>query len=312
MSFARRPKAWLLAAALAAAALAGCATTPAGHDWQVVEGPWLVVYTDGNVESAEALYQELEEFRAAMRWFTNLTKVKPIGKTRLMVFKSGTDALPYLIEKEIGAWANVTATGNLGVAKLGGDTKPIDRQILKRDLTRLWLDEVPGLRMPIWYKAGLAELISAFTIEGRTVTIGGLPPFELSTYAELIVDEKKGRTPGALLSEEPGRYETEDRARVWLATHYLMIANQTRQGALRAYFQAWAKGTPSADAFTAAFGQPPAEFYRLEVMRYGGRQLAARQYNLEGDVPAPTRREASQEEIEKLTAEVDRGVQRLR
>lgn len=312
MSFARRPKAWLLAAALAVAALTGCATTPAGHDWQVVEGPWLVVYTDGNVESAEALYRELEEFRAAMRWFTNLTKVKPIGKTRLMVFKSGTDALPYLIEKEIGAWANVTATGNLGVAKLAGETKPIDRQILKRDLTRLWLDEVPGLRMPIWYKAGLAELISAFTIEGRTVTIGGLPPFELSTYAELIVDEKKGRTPGALLSEEPGRYETEDRARVWLATHYLMIANQTRQGALRAYFQTWAKGTPSAEAFTAAFGQPPAEFYRLEVMRYGGRQLAARQYNLEGDVPAPTRREASQEEIEKLTAEVDRGVQRLR
>ena len=312
MSLARRPVRWLLAAALAMAALSGCASTPAGHDWQVVEGPWLVVYTDGDVESAETLYRELEEFRAAMRWFTNLTAVKPVGKTRLMVFKSGTDALPYLIDKDLGAWANVTATGNLGVAKLEGQTKAIDRQVLKRDLTRLWLDEVPGLRMPTWYKAGLAELISAFEIEGRTVTIGGLPPIELSTYPELIADEKKGRAPGALLSEEPGRYTTEDRARVWLAAHYLMVANRERQGALRSYFQAWAKGTPSAEAFAAAFGQPPAEFYRLEVLRYGGRQLAARQYTLEGDVPAPARREASKEEIEKLTAEVDRAVQRLR
>ena len=273
MSLARRPVRWLLAAALAMAALSGCASTPAGHDWQVVEGPWLVVYTDGDVESAETLYRELEEFRAAMRWFTNLTAVKPVGKTRLMVFKSGTDALPYLIDKDLGAWANVTATGNLGVAKLEGQTKAIDRQVLKRDLTRLWLDEVPGLRMPTWYKAGLAELISAFEIEGRTVTIGGLPPIELSTYGELIADEKKGRAPGALLSEEPGRYTTEDRARVWLAAHYLMVANRERQGALRSYFQAWAKGTPSAEAFAAAFGQPPAEFYRLEVLRYGGRQL---------------------------------------
>ncbi len=312
MSLARRPVRWLLAAALAVAALLGCASTPAGHDWQVVEGPWLVVYTDGDAESAETLYRELEEFRAAMRWFTNLTTVKPVGKTRLMVFKSGTDALPYLIEKDLGAWASVTATGNLGVAKLEGQTKAIDRQVLKRDLTRLWLDEVPGLRMPTWYKAGLAELISAFEIEGRTVTIGGLPPIELSTYPELIADEKKGRAPGALLSEEPGRYTTEDRARVWLAAHYLMVANRERQGALRSYFQAWARGTPSPEAFAAAFGQPPAEFYRLEVLRYGGRQLAARQYTLEGDVPAPARREASKEEIEKLTAEVDRAVQRLR
>jgi hypothetical protein len=297
-------------ATLAAALLSACASSPVGGDWQVLEGANFALYTDGNLEEAQQLYRELEEFRAAMTWFTSLQKAK-LGKVRLMVFKSGTDALPYLIEKEIGAWASVTATGSLGVAKLGGTYKPIDRQTLKRDLVKLWLDDA-RVRSPNWYREGLSELVSAFQIEGGKVQIGGLPPIELSQYAALIADEKEGRTPGALLSEEPGRYVKEDRARMWLAVHYLMVANRERQDELAAYFRAWAKGTPSAEAFVAAFGQTPADFYRLEVGRYGTRALAARQFNLEGASPDPRQRAANDEEIEKLVAEVDRAVQRLR
>lgn len=300
-----------LGLSLAFGALLGCASTPAGRDWTVVEGESLAIYSDGSAEAAGAFYREIEEFRTAMRWFTNLTKQKTGTKTRLMVFKSGTDALPYLIEKEIGAWASVTATGNLGVAKLEGKTKPIDRQTLKRDLVKLWLDDA-RVRAPTWYREGLAELVSAFTIEGDSVLIGGLPPVELSTYLELIADAEKGHAPGALLSEEPARYTIEDRARVWLAVHYLMVANTERQQPLRDYFKAWSKGTPSAEAFQSAFGQAPADFYRLEVGRYGTRALAARQYKLEGELPEPRVREATKEEIEKLTEEVERAVQRLR
>jgi hypothetical protein len=305
-----RPAHWALAAAVAAALSSGCATTPAGHDWQVAEGPAITVYTDGSSEAAAELYQELERFRAATMWFTNLQKSN-IGKVRVMAFKSGTDALPYLVEKEIGGWASMTVDGNLGVTKLSGKTGLSDRQSLKRDLVKMWMDYA-GVRAPQWYREGLGELVSAFNVQESAVTIGGLPPVELTTYAELIADEKKGHTPGDLLSEVPGRYTVEDRARVWLAVHYLMVANTERQTALRDYFRAWAKGTPSADAFTATFGQPPAEFYRLEVARYGTRALAARQYNLEGKPSAPRLREASSEEIEKLTAEVDRAAQRLR
>jgi hypothetical protein len=297
--------------ATALAAAVGCASTPAGDDWTVLEGEALVVYSDGSAEDAAAFYHEIERFRGAARWFTNLSKRKTTTKTRLMVFKSSTDAQPYLVEKEIGAWASVTATGNLGVAKLEGKAKEIDRQTLKRDLVTLWLDDA-GVRAPAWYREGLAELISAFTIEGNHVTVGGLPPVELSTYLELIADEKKGHAPGALLGEEPARYTIEDRARVWLAVHYLMVANTERQEALRKYFQAWSKGATSADAFQAAFGLPPADFYRLEVGRYGARQLAARQFTVELASAEPRVREASKEEIEKLTEEVDRAVQRLR
>jgi hypothetical protein len=306
----RQRSRWALASALAAALLSGCASTPAGHDWQVIEGPAITVYSDGSVEAATDLYHELERFRAATIWFTNLQKAN-VGKLRVMAFKSGTDAIPYLVEKEVGGWASMTADGNLAVTKLAGKMILSDRQSLKRDLVKMWMDYA-GVRAPLWYREGLAELVSAFNVEDKAVTIGGLPPFELSQYAELIADEKKGHTPGDLLSEVPGRYTVEDRARVWLAAHYLMVANTERQTALRDYFRAWAKGTPSADAFTAAFGQPPAEFYRLEVARYGTRALAARQYNIEGALAEPRLREASSEEIEKLTAEVDRAVQRLR
>lgn len=295
---------------LSAALLAGCASTPTGRDWRVVEGPALAVYTDGSAEAATGLYLEIERFRAATMWFTNLQKAN-VGKLRLMAFKSSTDALPYLLGKENGAWASLTVDGNLAVSKLEGKTKPVDRQTLKRDLVKMWMDHA-GVRAPTWYREGLAELVSAFDVREGAVTIGGLPPFELSQYATLIADEEKGHPPGDLLSEVPGRYTVEDRARVWLAAHYLMVANTERQSALREYFRAWAKGTPSADAFRSAFGQPPAEFYRLEVARYGTRALAARQYDIQGEVPAPKLREASREEIEKLTAEVDRAAQRLR
>ncbi len=302
---------WVLASALALAALlSGCASTPAGRDWQVLEGPAITIYTDGGVEAATELYRELERFRAAAMWFTNLQKAN-VGKVRVMVFKSGTDAIPYLVEKEVGAWAGMTVDGNLGVAKLASKTSLPDRQSLKRDLVKMWMDYA-GVRSPLWYREGLAELVSAFNVQETGVTIGGLPPFELSTYAELIADEKKGHAPGDLLSELPGRYTLEDRARVWLAVHYLMVANTERQNALRDYFRAWSKGTSSADAFASAFGQPPAEFYRLEVARYGTRALAARAFNLEGAPADPHVREAKPEEIEKLTAEVDRAVQRLR
>jgi hypothetical protein len=175
----------------------------------------------------------------------------------------------------------------------------------------MWMDHA-GVRAPTWYREGLAELISAFDVQESHVTIGGLPPAELSQYATLIADEKKGHPPGDLLSDVPARYTTEDRARVWLAAHYLMVANTERQNALREYFRAWSKGTPGPEAFAAAFGQPPAEFYRLEVARYGGRALAARQYNVGGEIDAPKVREATSEEIEKLTAQVDRAVQKLR
>jgi len=299
-----------LVSAFAVALLAGCASTPAGHDWRVVEGPAISIYTDGSLEAATGLYEELERFRAAAMWFTNLQKAN-VGKVRIMAFKSGTDALPYLIDKEVGAWASMTSDGNLAATKLEGKAKAIDRQTLKRDLVKMWMDHA-GVRSPLWYREGLSELVSAFNVEEKTVTIGGLPPFELQQYAALIADEKKGHAPGELLSESPGRYTVEDRARVWLAVHYLMVANTERQTALRDYFRAWTKGTPSADAFAAAFGQPPAEFYRLEVARYGTRALAARQFNIEGKVPAPKAREASTEEIEKLTAEIDRAAQKLR
>ena len=310
MSKSRPPQGWAWVCALAIGLLTGCASTPAGRDWQVVEGPAISVYTDGSTDTATELYLELERFRAATIWFTNLQKGN-VGKVRIMTFRSGTDALPYLVDSEIGAWASMTVDGNLGVAKLEGRNKPVDRQTLKRDLVKMWMDHA-GVRAPLWYREGLAELVSAFEVQEKTVTVGGLPPFELSQYATLIADEKKGHAPGDLLSEAPGRYTLEDRARVWLAVHYLMVANTERQKALREYFRAWSKGTPSADAFGAAFGQPPAEFYRLEVARYGGRALAARQFNVEGKIDLPTVREASKEEIERLTEQVDRAVQRLR
>jgi hypothetical protein len=310
MSKLRQSAGWILIGALAASLTAGCASTPAGRDWQVVEGPAIAIYTDGDVESATELYLELERFRGATAWFTNLQKAN-VGKVRIMAFKSGTDALPYLVDKEVGAWASMTVDGNLAAAKLEGKNKLADHQTLKRDLVKMWMDHA-GVRAPLWYREGLAELVSAFDVQEKTVTIGGLPPVELTQYAALIADEKKGHAPGELLSEQPGRYTLEDRARVWLAVHYLMIANVERQKALREYFLAYRKGTPSAEAFTVAFGQPPAEFYRLEVARYGTRALAARQFNIEGAVKPPEVREASQEEIEKLTEQVDRAVQRLR
>jgi len=310
MSSVRLGARWALACALLAALLSGCASTPAGRDWQVVEGPMIAVYSDGNLEAATTLYEDLERFRAAATWFTNLQKSN-VGKVRVMAFKSGTDALPYLIDKDNGAWASMTADGNLAATKLEGKNKPVDRQTLKRDLVKMWM-AYAGVRSPVWYSEGLAELVSAFDVQGETITIGGLPPFELQQYGALIADEKKGHAAGDLLSDAPGTYTLEDRARVWLAVHYLMVANTERQVALREYFKAWTKGTPGVEAFTAAFGQPPAEFYRLEVARYGARALAARQFNVQGKVAPPKVREASAEEIEKLTAEVDRAVQRLR
>ena len=299
-----------LVVALTASWLTSCASTPSGRDWQVVEGPAISVYTDGDAEAATELYRELERFRSAAAWFTNLQKSN-VGKVRIMAFRSGTDAIPYLVDKEIGAWASMTVDGNLAAAKLEGKNKLVDRQILKRDLVKMWMDHA-GVRAPAWYREGLAELVSAFDVQEKTVTIGGLPPYELSQYATLIADEKKGHAPGDLLGEAPGRYTIEDRARVWLAVHYLMVANTERQQALRDYFRAWTKGGAGADAFSAAFGQTPAEFYRLEVARYGTRALAARQFNVEGKVDPPRVREASEEEITKLTEQVDRAVQRLR
>jgi hypothetical protein len=310
MSKLRRPVGWALFCVLALGLWTACASPPAGHDWSAVEGPAIAVYTDGNVETATELYTELERFRAAALWFTNLQKGN-VGKVRIMAFRSGTDAIPYLIDKEIGGWASITVDGNLGATKLEGKNKAVDHQILKRDLVKMWMDHA-GVRSPQWYREGLAELISAFDVQESTVTIGGLPPIELAEYAKLIADEKKGHAPGELLSEIPGRYTTEDRARVWLAVHYLMVANVERQQALRNYFRAWSKGASSADAFVTAFGQPPAEFYRLEVSRYGTRQLAARQFNIEGAVKAPSVREVPHEEIEKLTQQVDHAVQKLR
>ena len=42
----RQRSGWALILALAANLSFGCASTPAGHDWQAVEGPAIAVFTD--------------------------------------------------------------------------------------------------------------------------------------------------------------------------------------------------------------------------------------------------------------------------
>jgi hypothetical protein len=212
----------------------------------------------------------------------------------------------------VGAWASVTASGNLAVAKLEARQHDLDEQTLRRDLVLLMLQDAQ-MRTPRWYAEGLAELVSAFDIADDGVTVGNIP-LALQGFDKLIADEKKGHAPGALLGDEPiSSYTVEDRARVWLTVHYLMVGGDERKEALQAYFRAWLKGASSPEAFKTSFGQTPEDFFRLEVSRYGTRSLRLGKFSPQLAVDAnPTVRDASRDEIEKLTTEVERAAQRLR
>ncbi len=296
---------------LIAAGGLGCASTPAKRDWRVIEGHSFVIYTDADAEDGRAFYDRLESFRAAVRWYTGLRR-EASAKTRVMLFKSSAAALPYLVSKDAGGWASVTASGNLAVAKLEGRQKQLDEQTVRRDLVLLMLQDAQ-MRTPRWYAEGLAELASAFDIQDDGVTVGNIP-VALAGFDALIADEKKGHTPGALLGEEPiSKYTVEDRARVWLTVHYLMVGGDERKEALQGYFRVWLKGTPSPEAFKSAFGQSPEDFFRLEVSRYGTRSLRLGKFSPQLAVDAnPSVRDASQDEIEQLTNEVEHAAQRMR
>ena len=135
-------------------------------------------------------------------------------------------------------------------------------RIIYHEYTHLLLrNAVRGL--PLWLNEGLAEYNSTYAVveRGKAAIVG-------RASAEHILLLRQRYVPVAQLlavdHESPmyneGLRQSIFYAESWVLTHYLMLARPNGPAAINEYVNAIATGRPPVEAFTAAFGTPPADF----------------------------------------------------
>jgi hypothetical protein len=128
-------------------------------------------------------------------------------------------------------------------------------------------------RFPLWYHEGFAEFMSGtrFREKGAEFTLGESPgrtraPARLVAWDELIdgdFDLHAIRSPEVLSNAY---------LQAWLLVHYLTVGDElAHTDDLNKYLALFAQGSPSHDAFAAAFGISPDEMGSILISSYGRR-----------------------------------------
>ena len=249
--------------------------------WRVAESDNFVVYADDSEKDIREFAQMLESYHAAMEYVTGRTVPKPSPSNRVTIFAVGSRRN---VQKLYGE--NSRYIGGFYVPRAGGSRAFVpDIRMSNREPTtsmRTLLHEyahhfmISGSRfgMPRWINEGAAEFFASAKFPANGDVVVGRPANHRANelfYADKVsVRELFDRE---LYAENRGKRYDAFYGRSWLLYHYLTF-NQERQGQMRAYLVALAKGEEALDAAQTAFGD--LDQLEDELDKY---QRAKRMYN---------------------------------
>ena len=244
--------------------------------WVIVRSPHFELWTDGDVEGARGWLDALERFRLVCRVMMDA----PLGDGRPPLrLVAPTDIGRYETlrpdERDVVGYYRTTRHGGVAVFSLrrrARDMSPV-RVALHEYVHHLQAQS--GRALPLWFREGLAEYLSAFRIESpKTVRVGGV---QRGRAVDLL---GRRRTSYRQLVSEPEAVPPQALyAQSWLLVHFLVTEHAR---GLDAYLAGYPERSDAA-AFEAAFGFPLDELHQ-RMERYLARGVLNA---LQLDVPAP-------------------------
>ena len=239
--------AWAIVIALATAAAAHAAPI-----WWHASSDHFEVYTTGNERHAREAIAAFERVHA---FFESAFDLQPgrAPRTRLIVFSSPKEFAPYKPNAVAGAFYQSSPDGDyIAMQSLDADAFPV----VVHEYAHLMLRRT-GVDYPLWLNEGFAEFYSTMTPQGRQMRLGLVPPqrmLTLATAAHLIPLDRL-----LAIDERSPEYNEKDRAALfyaesWALTH-MLLAHEAYRDRTRNLLDAIARGTPAAEALSAAYGK---------------------------------------------------------
>lgn len=241
--------------------------------WLEAETPHFLVYSDGAEPKLREFALLLEDFDGLLRFLTG-TKAAPSPNKLRVYLVRGPAALREVrdVPNSI-AGMYVAAPGGTAAFAIrrdsGGEYGVEGEDVVLHEYAHHFMTQYYPYAYPAWYVEGFAEYLMTAEFTPTRIQLG-----RFSANRGIGLVQGDWIPAETLLTKRPGELRADQRgmfyAQAWLAVHYI---NRTpgKLAALRAYLTALGKGTPTPEAFQAAFGTDFVGFQR-ELKRYvGGR-----------------------------------------
>ena len=264
---------YLSLAALASSAVA-CSTSVAGvasdrpahagRAWQTVSSPNFVLYTDGDVEKAKERLKVLENFRLLCGEFTtavlrsDLPPLRIIAPTRFEAFETLDPG------DKVAGYFRRNYAGSFAVFELDNAEYLVALRTALHEYVHFLQFRASTRPMPLWYREGFAEYLSAVDVkQSGTLIAGATRPGSL-----LQVIDRKWWSLEELLTHPEDLGHDRLYSQSWLLVHYM---TNEHPAALQRYLREHS-AQPSVPGFERAIGMPLAQV-EGELKKYARRRI---------------------------------------
>jgi tetratricopeptide (TPR) repeat protein len=222
-------------------------------DWLRAESPHFVVYSSGGEAELRTYVRNLEDFDDLLRRVHNQPlDVAPTRKLDIYLVSGPgqlADIRPGLRDTTRGFYV-----ANLGDIFATSIRTPSDGEddIVMHEYVHHFMRQNYGAAYPAWLTEGYAEYFMTAKLEPKVREVGRYNQMRANTLLLrpwIRSRDLLSKRPDALARTDVGAFY----AQAWLLTHYVM-SDPTRRRGMAVYLGALGRGTPSMQAWTAAFG----------------------------------------------------------
>ena len=256
-------------AGLAPPARAAIPDAVTGGAWCEVRTPHVRVLSDAGLARANHVAEHVERLHEQMARLAPTLTATSARTDVVFLFRSSTNFSDYLPryqgrpEEDTGLYQPSPSGGFVLLAD--GSDRDLDETSLHESTHALLHGAIT--RVPLWLDEGLAEYMSTMRVDDADARVGEPRPEMLQWL------RTHERLPMAVFLEMDATspdYHTGERrqtfyAQSWLLVHLLLTQQVADLQRFDRYLAALHSGNTPAAAFTAAFGDPQALQYRLEL-----------------------------------------------
>jgi len=229
--------------------------------WWIIENRYFSAIVNTGSEFALKRMNDLERFRAAAEQITTVKLPKDYPPAVVIIFEESRHFDQYTYVEGLRGYMVSMGSGPLFVtssAFIDLDAK----QVLRHEYVHV-LTAMREFRYPLWYREGIAEVLSTSEIKDNHITF--LPPWKRlkAIYS--------GDDFNRIIDDDFDPHKDFSRADsyigYWLLVHYLMF-NEEKKPQLEECLRLYNSGMSSKKSFKRAFGMSANKMWRKELKKY--------------------------------------------
>jgi tetratricopeptide (TPR) repeat protein len=247
----------ILAPAVIAALLAGCATKPLeDRDWFEARTPHFEIMSSLNHDDTLRLAHDAESFHAAVEWMLGTTLPASLVPFRIIAYDGRGFSRPF-DRRGVPGYFLSTLRGAAIVLRTGDGWEQDASESTLHDTVHYLFRNRAGYEHPLWFDEGSAEFLSTVAVDGRNVDVGRMR----RDHVQLLRDEQWMPLTEILKVNDlegwgPSRQQVF-RAESWAFVHFLNFGFERPQSGRRQladYFERIEQGATTEQAIDIAFG----------------------------------------------------------